>query len=206
MLLGEPTHIDHYLSSLSEHLPAELAAEYDTPRKAVEDEHATIHGGTGFPTLQAVQDAAEAAERMVAAAGRKLGLQQHWIDFAGRKTSTKDKKGLVASIEMAAASSIPRGAASMCVVVDVVVVDDRDSRVQRPSPSAAPAVPVPSSSPPRSLSSSKFRHTSLPMQGNCFRVRRWSERKRKEEAMAAPGSISAASFARLRLSFNGLLA
>ena len=58
VLLGEPTHIDHYLSSLSEHLTDELAAEYDTPRKSVEDEHATIHAGTGFATLQEVQDAA----------------------------------------------------------------------------------------------------------------------------------------------------
>ena len=41
VLLGEPTHIDHYLSSLSELLPAELAADYDAPRKVVEDEHAT---------------------------------------------------------------------------------------------------------------------------------------------------------------------
>ena len=41
LLLAQPTHIDHYLSSLSEALPAELAAEYDTPRKTVEDEHAT---------------------------------------------------------------------------------------------------------------------------------------------------------------------
>ena len=34
-LLAQATHIDHYLSSLSEHLPAELAADYETPRKTV---------------------------------------------------------------------------------------------------------------------------------------------------------------------------
>ena len=67
-LLAVSTHIDHYLSSLSELLPAELTADYETPRKTVEDEHATIHDGRGFPTLQAVQDAALAAERMKAAA------------------------------------------------------------------------------------------------------------------------------------------
>ena len=39
-LLAQATHIDHYLSSLSEHLPAELAEKYDTPRKTIEDEHA----------------------------------------------------------------------------------------------------------------------------------------------------------------------
>ena len=103
-LLAEPTHIDHYLSSLSEHLPAELAAKYDTPRKTVEDEHAAEDDGRGYATLQEVQAAALAAERKVSAAGRKLGLQQHWIDFAGRKTSAKGRKGLVASIEMAGAA------------------------------------------------------------------------------------------------------
>ena len=39
-LLAQATHIDHYLSSLSELLPAELAEKYDTPRQTVEDEHA----------------------------------------------------------------------------------------------------------------------------------------------------------------------
>ena len=75
MLLGQPTHIDHYLASLSETLPAELAAEYDTPRKTVEDAHATLGGGAGYATLTLVQEAAIVAERMLAAAGRKLGLQ-----------------------------------------------------------------------------------------------------------------------------------
>jgi hypothetical protein len=103
-LLAVSTHIDHYLSSLSELLPAELAADYETPRKTVEDEHATIHDGTGFPSLQAIQAAALAAERMVSAAGRRLGLQQHWIDFAGRKTTVKGRKGIVGSVEMADAA------------------------------------------------------------------------------------------------------
>ena len=53
-LLAETTHIDHYLASLSELLPAELAADYDTPRKVVEDAHVTTHDGRGFVTLQAV--------------------------------------------------------------------------------------------------------------------------------------------------------
>ena len=42
-----------------------------------------------------------AAERRVAADDRKLALQQHWVDFAGRKTSTKVRKGIVFSVEMA---------------------------------------------------------------------------------------------------------
>ena len=103
-LLAEAAHIDHYLSSLSEALPAELAEKYDTPRQTVEDEHATEDNGAGYATLQEVQDAALAAERKVSAAGRKLGLQQHWIDFAGRKTSAKGRKGIVGSVEMADAA------------------------------------------------------------------------------------------------------
>ena len=51
-----------------------------------------------------MQAAAIAAERMVAAASRKLGLQQHWIDFAGRKTSAKGREGIVGSVEMADAA------------------------------------------------------------------------------------------------------
>ena len=80
-MLGQPTHIDHYLVSLSEVLPAELA-EYDTPRETVEDTHATVDHGHEYATLTLVQAAAIEAERVVAAVGRKLGLQQHWIDFA----------------------------------------------------------------------------------------------------------------------------
>ena len=102
-LLALPTHIDHYLASLSETLPAELA-EYDTPRKTVEDAHATLDHGRGYATLTLVQAAAIAAERMVAAASRKLGLQQHWIDFDGRKTSAKGRKGIIGSVEMADAA------------------------------------------------------------------------------------------------------
>ena len=79
-LLGQPTHIDHYLASLSEALPAELA-EYDTPRKTVEDAHATIDHGHGYATLTLVQAAAIEAEKMVAAAGRKLGQQQPWLSI-----------------------------------------------------------------------------------------------------------------------------
>ena len=105
VLLGEPTHIDHYLSSLSELLPAELAtAGYDAPRKVVEDQHATTRNGMGFLTLQAVQETAVEAERSVTAAGRKLGLPQHWIDYAGRKTTVKGRKGIVGSVEMADAA------------------------------------------------------------------------------------------------------
>ena len=104
VLLGQPTHIDHYLSSLSEALPAELSADYDTPRKTVEDEHATIYAGVGFPTLLAVQTAAIDAEKVVSAAGRRPCLPQHWIDFAGRKTSAKGKKDIVGSVEMADAA------------------------------------------------------------------------------------------------------
>ena len=93
VLLGQPTHIDHYLSSLSKALPAELTVDYDTPRKTVEfeDEHATLRVGVGYATLLEVQTAAIAAESMVtvSAAGRKLGLEQHWIDFSGRKTSAR---------------------------------------------------------------------------------------------------------------------
>ena len=36
-LLQETGHIDHYFSSLSEALPAELTGKYDPPRKTVED-------------------------------------------------------------------------------------------------------------------------------------------------------------------------
>ena len=32
-------------------------------------------------------------------------MQQHWVDFAGRKTSQKGKKGIVGSVEMADADS-----------------------------------------------------------------------------------------------------
>lgn len=102
-LLATPQHIDHYLSSLSDTLPAELS-EYDTPRKTVEDAHATLDGGDGYATLTLVQEAALTAERSVAAAARKLGLQQHWIDFAGRKTSAKGRKGVIGSVEMADAA------------------------------------------------------------------------------------------------------
>ena len=113
VLLGEPTHIDHYLSSLSEHLPAELAASTtrrgrqwrtNTPRSTM---------GEDMPPCRQCRMQHEAAERMVSAAGRKLGLQQHWIDFAGRKTSAKDKKGLVASIEMAGAALTQASARSL---------------------------------------------------------------------------------------------
>ena len=55
VLLGQPTHIDHYLASLSEALPAELAAEYDTPRKTIEDAHATLGVGAGYANLTLVQ-------------------------------------------------------------------------------------------------------------------------------------------------------
>ena len=48
--------------------------------------------------------AAVVAERRVAAAGRKLGLSQHWIDYAGRKTTAKGRKGIVGSVEMADAA------------------------------------------------------------------------------------------------------
>jgi hypothetical protein len=104
VLLGEPTHIDQYLSSLSELLHAELAADYDAPRKILEDEHATLRLGVGYATLRVIQEAAMEAERSVAAAGRKLGLPQHWIDYAGRKTSSKGRKGIVGSVEMADAA------------------------------------------------------------------------------------------------------
>ena len=40
-LLLQPGHIDHYLSSLSKSLPAELAEDYDPPRKTVQDAQAT---------------------------------------------------------------------------------------------------------------------------------------------------------------------
>ena len=40
----------------------------------------------------------------MAAAGRKLGLPQHWIDYAGRKTTVKGRKGIVGSVEMADAA------------------------------------------------------------------------------------------------------
>ena len=93
-----------FRSSLSEALPAELAVDYGTPRKTIEDEHVTQALGVGYATLQAVQDAAVAAERMVAAAGRKMGLQQHRIDFTGRNTSVKGRKDIVGSVEMADAT------------------------------------------------------------------------------------------------------
>ena len=112
-LLAQATHIDHYLSSLSESLPAELAEKYDTPRQTVEDEHAAEDNGTGYATLQEVQDAALAAERKVSAAARKLGLSQHWIDFAGRKTSAKGRKGIVGSVEMADAALTQASARSL---------------------------------------------------------------------------------------------
>ena len=112
-LLATATHIDHYLSSLSELLPAELAEKYDTPRQTVEDEHAGEDNGTGYATLLEVQAAALAAERKVSAAARKLGLSQHWIDFAGRKTSVKGRKGIVGSVEMADAALTQASARSL---------------------------------------------------------------------------------------------
>ena len=102
--LAQATHIDHYLSSLSELLPAELAEKYDTPRQIVEDEHAAEDNGTGYATLLEVQAAALATEMKVSAAARKLGLSQHWIDYAGRKTTAKGRKGIVGSAEMADAA------------------------------------------------------------------------------------------------------
>ena len=112
-LLAQATHIDHYLSSLSELLPAELAEKYDTPRQTVEDEHAAEDNGTGHASLLEVQAAALAAERKVSAAARKLGLSQHWIDFAGRKTSAKGRKGIVGSVEMADAALTQASARSL---------------------------------------------------------------------------------------------
>ena len=112
--MGCPNNtIDHYLCSLSEALPAELLAYYETPQKTVEDEHATIHAGRGFPTLLDVQAAAIAAERMVSAAGRKLCLPQHWIDFADVFLPAKGKKGIVGSIEMANAALTQSSARSL---------------------------------------------------------------------------------------------
>ena len=51
-----------------------------------------------------MQAAAIAADGMIAAAGRKLGLQQHWIDFARRKTSAKGRNAIVGSVEIADAA------------------------------------------------------------------------------------------------------
>ena len=59
------------------------------------------------------QIAAIAAERKVAAASRKLGLQQHWIDFDGRKTSAKGRKGIIGSVEMADAALTQASARSL---------------------------------------------------------------------------------------------
>ena len=112
-MFGQPTHIDYYLSSLSEHLPAELDEDYDTSRKSVEDEHAAEDNGVGHASLLEVQAAAIAAERKISAAGRKLNLPQHWIDFAGRKTSLKGKKGVISSIEMADAALTQSSARSL---------------------------------------------------------------------------------------------
>ena len=53
-LLALPTHIDHYMASLSEALPSELTADYDTPRKTVEDEHATRALRVGYASLALV--------------------------------------------------------------------------------------------------------------------------------------------------------
>ena len=50
-LLAQATHIDHYLSSLSEALPTELAEKHDTPRQTVVDEHAAEDNGRGYATL-----------------------------------------------------------------------------------------------------------------------------------------------------------
>ena len=75
VLLGQPAHIDHYLSSLFEARPAELTEQYDPPRKTVEDAHATIRNGDGYATLLLVQEAAREVERAVSADGRRLGLQ-----------------------------------------------------------------------------------------------------------------------------------
>ena len=77
VLLQETGHIDHYLGSLSKALPAELTERYGPPRKTVEDAHATINDGTGYRTLELVQEAAMEAERAVSAVGRRLGLPQH---------------------------------------------------------------------------------------------------------------------------------
>ena len=70
----------------------------------MEDQHATTCNGMGFLTLQAVQEAGVEAERSVTAAGRKRGLSQHWVDYAGRKTSPKGRKGIAGSVEMADAA------------------------------------------------------------------------------------------------------
>ena len=51
----------------------------------------------------------------MAAAGRRLGLQQHWIDFDGRKTSAKGRKGIIGAIEMADAALTQSSARALMV-------------------------------------------------------------------------------------------
>ena len=63
----------------------------------MEDNHAI----EDYANLQLVQEAAILAEKKVSAASRRLGLEQHWIDFAGRKETQKGRKGIVGSVEMA---------------------------------------------------------------------------------------------------------
>ena len=104
-LLDEPTHIEHYLASLSPMFPAELEADYDAPRKKLTDEHANLHQGRGFATLLRAQNKLLEIELPFARAARTIDLEQHWVDYAGRKLSKADttkasRKRIMGAIEM----------------------------------------------------------------------------------------------------------
>ena len=103
--LAATTHIEHFLASLSPLVPSDLEDSYDPPRKTLTDEHAAAKQGAGFASLTATQDRLLVLERPVARAARNLDLDQHWIDYAGRKLSRADttkagRKKLVGAMEM----------------------------------------------------------------------------------------------------------
>ena len=103
--LAATTHIEHFLASLSPLVPSDLEDSYDPPRKTLTDEHAAAEQGAGFASLTATQDRLLVIERPVARAARNLDLDQHWIDYAGRKLSRSDttkagRKKLMGAVEM----------------------------------------------------------------------------------------------------------
>ena len=103
--LAATTHIEHFLSSLSPLVPPDLEDSYDPPRKTLTDEHAAENQGAGFASLTLTQARLLVMERPVARAARNLDLDQHWIDYAGRKLSRSDttkagRKKLMGAVEM----------------------------------------------------------------------------------------------------------
>jgi hypothetical protein len=103
--LAATTHLEHFLASLSPLVPSDLEDSYDPPRKTLTDLHAAETHGAGFASLALAQARLLVIERPVARAARNLDLDQHWIDYAGRKLSKSDttkagRKKLVGAVEM----------------------------------------------------------------------------------------------------------